>query len=115
MSGSVDASGTEESVSPLWRDKDPPPSFDGDTEKFKGYLRELKVWRHETDVPAKKHAVKMLRALTGPAKAVCNELEVETLLTEAGAEAIVTKLKDYYQPHLETAMPRAFDRACCLR
>eukprot|EP00913_Durusdinium_trenchii_P010338 g9694.t1 len=53
----------------------------------------------------------MLRALTGPAKAVCNELEVEALLTEAGADAIVAKLKEYYQPHLETAMPRAFERA----
>eukprot|EP00913_Durusdinium_trenchii_P032934 g30831.t1 len=102
--------GTEESVLP-WRDKDPPPSFDGDIEKFKSYLRELKMWRHETDVPAKKHAVKMLRALTGPAKAVCNELEVEALLTEAGADAIVSKLKEYYQPHLETAMPKAFERA----
>ena len=110
MSGSVDPPGTEESVLP-WRDKDPPPSFDGDIEKFKSYLRELKMWRHETDVPAKKHAVKMLRALTGPAKAVCNELEVEALLTEAGADAIVSKLKEYYQPHLETAMPKAFERA----
>ncbi|CAK9103401.1 unnamed protein product, partial [Durusdinium trenchii] len=110
MSGSAEAPGTEESFQP-WRDKDPPPGFDGDVEKFKGYLRELKMWRHETDVPPKKHAVKMLRALTGPAKAVCNELEVEALLTEAGADAIVAKLKEYYQPHLETAMPRAFERA----
>eukprot|EP00913_Durusdinium_trenchii_P000800 g747.t1 len=67
---------TEESVSPLWRDKDPPPSFDGDTEKFKGYLRELKVWRHETDVPAKKHAVKMLRRLFWKcARRICNFFE----------------------------------------
>ncbi|CAK9090327.1 unnamed protein product [Durusdinium trenchii] len=110
MSGSAEAPGTEESFQP-WRDKDPPPGFDGDVEKFKGYLRELKMWRHETDVPPKKHAVKMLRALTGPAKAVCNELEVEALLTEAGADAIVNKLKEYYQPHLEIAMPRAFERA----
>lgn len=110
MSESGESPGTESSALP-WRDKDPPPGFDGDVEKFEGYLRELKMWRHETDVPAKKHAVKMLRALSGPAKAVCQELEVETLLTEAGAEAIVNKLKEYYQPHLETAMPRAFERA----
>lgn len=51
----------------------------------------------------------MLRVLTGPA--VCNELEVETLLTEAGQDAIVTKLTIEYMPNLQTAMPRAFERA----
>lgn len=47
MSGS-EAPGTE-----VRSDKDPLPGFDSDIEKFKSYLRELKMWRHET-VPAKK-------------------------------------------------------------
>ena len=95
----------------VWKDKDPPPSFDGEIDQFKGYLRDLKIWRHETDVPPRKHAAKMLRGLTGPAKAICDEIEVDQLLTESGADLIVTKLKEYFQPHLETSMPKAFERA----
>eukprot|EP00435_Cladocopium_sp_Y103_P009169 s1995_g2.t1 len=95
----------------VWKDKDPPPSFEGDVDSFKGYLRDLKIWRHETDVPARKHAAKMLRCLSGPAKAICDEIEVDQLLTEGGADLIVTKLKEYFQPHLESSMPKAFERA----
>ena len=94
-----------------WKDKDPPPSFDGEVDQFKRYLRDLKIWRHETDVPVRKHAAKMLRVLTGPAKAICDEIEVDQLLTEDGADLIITKLKEYFQPHLETSMPKAFERA----
>ena len=93
-----------------WKDKDPPPSFDGEIDSFKSYLRDLKIWRHETDVPQRKHAVKMLRGLTGPAKAICDEIEVDQLLTEAGADLIVAKLKEYFQPYLETSMPKAFEK-----
>ncbi|CAK9017487.1 Retrovirus-related Pol polyprotein from transposon RE1 (Retro element 1) (AtRE1) [Includes: Protease RE1 [Durusdinium trenchii] len=110
--GSESAEGvpTEASSVP-WKDKDPPPGFDGDVDKFKDYLRELKMWRHETDVPVRKHGVKILRALSGPAKAVCNEIEVDHILSEGGADALVTKLKEYYAPHPESAMPKAFERA----
>ena len=33
--------------------------FDDDIDKFDN-LKELKLWRHEIDVPGKKHVVKML-------------------------------------------------------
>ena len=37
-----------------WRDRDPPPSFDGTEENFKQYIRDLKRWHHETDIPKSK-------------------------------------------------------------
>lgn len=94
-----------------WRDKDPPPSFDGEVEGFKSYLRDLRIWRHETDAPSRKHGAKMLRGLTGPAKDVCEEIEIDQLLSEQGADLIIAKLKEYFQPHLETSMPKAFEKA----
>ena len=94
-----------------WKDKDPPPMFSGDVDQFKSFLRDLKIWRHETDVPARKHGAKILRCLTGAAKAVCDEIDVDQLLTEQGADLIISKLKEYYQPHLETSMPKAFEKA----
>ena len=94
------------------RDRDPAPAFDGkNPEEFRRYLRDLKLWRWETDTPKVKHAVKMLRQLSGPARAAADELSVETLMTEEGADSIVSKLKEHFQPHLESAMPRAFERA----
>ena len=71
----------------------------------------MKIWRHETDVPARKHGAKILRCLTGAAEAVCDEIDVDQLLTEQGADLIISKLKEYYQPHLETSMPKAFEKA----
>ena len=53
----------------------------------------------------------MLRQLTGPARAAADEVSVETIMTEQGADAILAKLKEHFQPHLEAAMPRAFERA----
>eukprot|EP00435_Cladocopium_sp_Y103_P026760 s1698_g6.t1 len=104
------AAGVGDSSS-TWRDKDPPPMFDGDIDQFKSFLRDLKIWRHETDVPVRKHGAKILRCLSGSAKAVCDEIDVDQLLTEQGADMIVTKLKEYFAPHLETSMPKAFEKA----
>ena len=94
-----------------WRDRDPPPGFDGNPECFKVFLRDLEIWQHETDVPVKKHGAKLLRVLSGSAKAVVNELEVSNILCEKGVENIVSCLKEYYQPHLEQTLPRAFEKA----
>ena len=94
-----------------WKDRDPPPAFSGEVEDFKEFLRDLAIWQHETDVPKKKHGAKLLRVLRGSAKAVCSEIELSDLLSERGCDLIVQKLKEFYQPHLEASLPRAFERA----
>ena len=95
----------------VWRDRDPPPTFSGNPEDFKGFLRELKIWRHETDVTVRKHGAKLLRVLQGSAKAVVGELDVDVILSEQGVDEMVKLLTEHYQPHLEQTMPRAFERA----
>ena len=46
------ASATTNGTSGQGRDRDPPPAYDGcDPEQLKKYLRDLELWKWETDVP----------------------------------------------------------------
>lgn len=109
MSGAVSS---EVSTSRGFRDRDPPPGFDGSKpEALKDFLRELELWQWETDIPAQKHAVKLLRQLSGPAKAAASEVDVATLKTEGGVKPIIKKLEEHFSPHMEAALPRAFEKA----
>ena len=93
------------------RDRNLPPFFDGsDPNLYKRYVRDIELWRHETDVPKEKHGVKMLRQLSGIARAAADELRVAELINEKGGEAILAKLKEHFDPYLETALPRAFEK-----
>ena len=93
------------------RDRDPPPSFDGSSpDDLKQFLRDLELWQWESDIPKVKHAVKVLRQLSGSARAAADEISVEDLKKEDGVSRIVRKLKEHFQPHLESAMPKAFER-----
>lgn len=40
-----------------------------------------------------------------------DEVSVEELQSESGIDKIIKKLKEHFQPHLESAMPKAFERA----
>ena len=53
----------------------------------------------------------MLRQLTGPARAAADELAVAEITSAEGASKILTKLKDHFAPYLESALPRAFEKA----
>ena len=81
-----------------WRDRDLPPGFDGDPANFKQFERDLKLWRFDPEIPEKKHGVK-----------------VEEITTDKGLDNLLAKLKEHYQPlyqpHLETTMPKAFEKA----
>ena len=80
-----------------FRDRDPPPKFAGESpEEFRRWLRDLALWRHETDVIPTKQGTKLFRSLSGPARDAVDELPVETLISERGVEAILEKLKEHY-------------------
>ena len=102
-----------EDPGPPFRDREPPPYFDGEdpAKNFKPWLRELELWAFDTEVPAAKHGTRILRRLGGAAKAAANELETSEILGEKGKDNILAKLKEYFSPHLETTMPKAFEKA----
>ena len=110
--GAMASSVTQQSSTSAPKDRDPPPSFDGSQPHlFKQFERDVSLWQWESDVPKLKHAAKLLRSLTGSARAAADEVPLEVIQSEGGVKAIMTRLREHYLPHLESAMPRAFEAA----
>ena len=95
------------------RDKDPPPTYDGSNPEvtFRQFEKSVKLWQFETDVPLRKQGAKLLRALTGSARLAVDNLEFEDIANEDGIKNLLNRLKEYYMPHLEVSLPRAFENA----
>ena len=106
------SSGASQPASTAPKDRDPPPSFDGSQPLlFKQFERDVSLWQWESDIPKVKHAAKLLRHLKGSARAAADEIPLEVIQSEGGAKAIMTRLREHYLPHLESAVPRAFEAA----
>ena len=95
------------------RDKAPPPSYDGSNPEvsFRQYEKSVRLWQWETDIPLKKQAAKLLRALSGNARLAVEEMEFDEIATEDGVKNLMGRLRDFFTPHLEVALPRAFEAA----
>eukprot|EP00435_Cladocopium_sp_Y103_P041101 s847_g11.t1 len=95
------------------RDKDPPPSYDGSNPEvtFRQFEKSVRLSQFETDVPLRKQGAKLLRALTGSARLAVDDMEFEDIASEDGIKNLLNWLKEYYMPHLEVSLPRAFDNA----
>ena len=95
------------------RDRDPPPGYDGQNPEvtFRLFEKNLRLWQFETDVPQRKQGAKLLRVLTGTARMAVEELEYEQIASDDGLKNIVNRLREYYTPHLEVSLPRAFESA----
>ena len=96
-----------------WRDREPPPVFDGrqPDKSFPKWLKELDLWKFETEIPKEKWGVKVWRQLEGSARAVADSLTFEELACEKGLDNLLKVLKEHYEPHLEVSLPKAFEDA----
>ena len=96
-----------------FRDREPAPTYNGEDPEttFSAWEKNVKLWEYETDIPREKRGVKLLRALEGSAKMAVEEMPFEEIACEDGTRNIMQRLKDYYMPHLEVALPRAFESA----
>ncbi|OLQ14984.1 hypothetical protein AK812_SmicGene847 [Symbiodinium microadriaticum] len=96
-----------------WKDRDPPPPYDGKRpdQTFERWQKELRLWEFETEVPKEKWGVKILRQLSGSARAAAESLSYEELACEKGRDNLVKALKEHFAPHLESSLPRAFEAA----
>lgn len=96
-----------------FRDRDPPPSYDGENPEatFVIFEKNVRLWEYETDIPAAKRGVKLLRALSGSARLACEEMTFEEIACDKGVQNVMDKLRSYYAPHLEVSLPRAFEAA----
>ena len=91
----------------------PPPVWDGSEPGllFAVYEKNVKLWQFETELDTKKQGVRLLRGLTGVARAAADSLEFEQIADEKGVQNILQVLKGHFAPHLEVSLPRAFERA----
>ena len=90
-----------------------PPSWDGldPTVTFPVYEKNVRLWEFESELDEKKRGVRLLRSLTGVARAAADSLEFEDVATQKGVSNIMKCLKENFAPHLEVSLPRAFERA----
>ena len=95
------------------RDRDPPPAYDGENPEvtFRQYEKQVALWEFETEVPKPKRGIKLLRQLSGVAMTAVDDMEISEIATEQGVKNILGKLRDYFLPHLEVSLPRAFEVA----
>ena len=94
-------------------DKAPPPGWDGENpeETFSKYEKDVRLWQYETEVAKEKQGAKLLRALSGVARLATEDLEFEAIACEAGAKNVLARLREFFTPHLELSLPRAFETA----
>ncbi|CAE7422825.1 C15C7.7, partial [Symbiodinium pilosum] len=78
---------------------------------WKPLLRDLELWEAVTDLPKAKRGVKLVQALSGPAKEAVQSLTVSDLIAEDGLKKVTKALKDAFAPYQETALPRAMESA----
>eukprot|EP00435_Cladocopium_sp_Y103_P059905 s740_g21.t1 len=99
---------------PAFSGREPlPPSWDGSDPAalLPAYEKNVMLWQFESDCEKKKQGVKLLRNLTGIARAVADSLSFEEIATENGVDNLLKTLKSHFEPHLELSLPRAFERA----
>ena len=96
-----------------YRDRDLPPTYDGTNPEvsLRQYEKAVRLWQFETEAPPKKQGAKLLRALSGTARLAVDDLEFEDIACENGVKNLLSRLKEYYLPHLELSLPRAFESA----
>jgi len=96
-----------------YRDREPPPTYDGEDPEmtFRVYEKNVKLWEFETDVPPTKRGIKLMRALSGVARLAVDEMSFEEITAADGVSQVMRKLKEYFLPHLEVSLPRAFEQA----
>ncbi|CAK9093402.1 unnamed protein product [Durusdinium trenchii] len=61
--------------------------------------------------PKRKQGAKLLRSLSGMAALAVEHLEFEDIASEDGVRNIMSRLKEFFLPHLEVSLPRAFEAA----
>ena len=101
-------------VAPPFQGREPqPPTWDGSepSVQFAIYQKNVRLWEFESESDEKKRGVKLLRGLTGVARAAADSMEFEEIACEKGVSNLLLCLKKYFAPHLEVSMPRAFERA----
>ena len=107
------SSGTGAQTCGFWKDRDPPPPYDGKRPErtFELWQKELRLWEFETEISKEKWGVKILRQLSGSARAAADSLSYEEIACAKGRDNWLRHSRSTLAPHLESSLPRAFEAA----
>lgn len=95
------------------RDRGHAPGYDGENPEatFRQYEKQVALWEFEAEVAKAKRGVKLLRQLSGVAALAVDDLRVEDIACKNGVKNVLNRLREYFLPHLEVSLPRAFEAA----
>ena len=82
------AEGSEKAENKGFSKEAPPPGWDGGSphQEFERFERDVKLWEFETELELKKRGARLLRGLSGPARAVADALEFDKIACEEGLD-----------------------------
>ena len=84
---------------------EPIPIWDGTApaKNFKPWLRDLRIWRHETNLPLSKHGLKLAKSFKYGSwmKAAADRIPEEQLVTEQAWGLILTEILTILKPYLD--------------
>ena len=89
-------------------DKEPVPKWDGKNpaKTLKPWLKELRLWRHETSIPVHKHGLRLSRSFEPGSwlKACADRLPEEKLFTAEAWELILREILNSLKPYLDVEL-----------
>ena len=84
---------------------EPIPIWDGSApaKNFKPWLRDLRIWRHETNLHVSKHGLKLAKSFKYGTwmKAAADRVPEEQLVTEQAWGLILTEILTILKPYLD--------------
>eukprot|EP00971_Amphidinium_carterae_P066169 1310526-Amphidinium_carterae.1 len=96
-----------------WKDRDPPPTWDGESPelRWRSIRRALVLWSEDTEVPAAKQGLRFYRSLQGKAATMAELMSDDSIRGEGSFQRILTFFDDMYTQHLRLAYDQDFDKA----
>ena len=72
-----------------------PPTL-GDGENYEQWLKEIKIWQMFTDLPKAKQGAALFLTLSGKARDIARDIDVDSLASDDGIKIIIEKLNPLY-------------------
>eukprot|EP00971_Amphidinium_carterae_P344801 6485409-Amphidinium_carterae.1 len=96
-----------------WKDKDPPPPWDGEqpTQRWRTVRRSVVLWSEDTDVPKGRQGVRFYRQLSGKAAMLAESLPDEKLKGDTSLQNILEFFDRLYEGHMRIAKEIDFETA----
>ena len=93
-------------------EKKPIPTWNGNAETLRSWLKVLALWEFETTLPMNKRGIRLLQSFqeNSQPRRIADTVPTQVSLSPQGYSAILTAIYERYAPYLEASAPRAIDK-----